>query len=77
MIDQKTLESLYRKIPELQDCRVIMLPYHYWLKLSDLEFMVLYTLPNLQIKVNPKTMAYIEARRQELKLDKAYSRVEK
>lgn len=73
MTNQEALESLYMKIPELRDCKTIALPRHYFEKLTDVEFIVLYTLPaTLGVRVTPRTLEYIEARRKQLGLNQAY-----
>jgi len=76
MTNTEALQALYRRIPELQGgWKTIMLPRHYWTSLSDLEFTILYTLPNLKIKVTNRTMEYIEQRRAGLRLPKQYTKV--
>jgi hypothetical protein len=65
------LQALYSKIPELKVHHKIMLPGIYFKNLSDEEFIVLYTLPNLTVRVTPQTMKYIESRRIKLGLIKS------
>ena len=78
MTEKETLERLYKMIPELRGgFKTIMLNHNFWGGLTDHEFRILYTLPSLQIRVTHKTMTYIETRRKQLGLNKAYQRDEK
>jgi hypothetical protein len=74
---EEVLQELYKKIPELKNHKVIGLPGFYFERLTDLEFEIFYTMPNLTVRVSPRTMAYIEKRRLTLKLKQTYYRVEK
>jgi len=78
---QERLESLFKKIPELRHSMMIGLGTLHFKRLDDMEFIVLYRLiaspeSNIQVRVAPKTLRYIEERRKELGLDKAPSRGE-
>lgn len=68
---KKILDDVFRKIPELRKNKVIALPQTFFMKLSDLEFELLYRMPGLTIRIHPRTYEYIEIRRQLLKLPKA------
>lgn len=64
----KLRESIFNKIPALNGQSRVYLPQMYFEKLTDEEFIVLWSLPALQIIVNHKTGAYVEERRRVLGL---------
>lgn len=74
--DPKIIESLYSKIPELRHNKVIGLQSLFFKRLNDAEFIIFYQMPGLIIRVTPRCMEYIEARRIELKLLKAQVKIE-
>ena len=60
--------SIFKKIPALNGTSEIYLPQVYFKNLTDEEFVVMWTLPDLTIKVTDKCGLYIEARRKRLGL---------
>lgn len=74
--DDKTLEAVFRKIPELRHGRVIGLHSLYFKRLTDLEFIIFYKMPGITVRVAPKTMQYIEERRLRLNLPKSPTKIE-
>jgi len=62
------IRSIFRKIPVLEGEKEIYLHRMYFEKLTDEEFIVLWSMPNLVIRVNPKAADYIEERRRLLGL---------
>jgi transcriptional regulator len=60
--------SIFTKMPMLNGRDPVYMPNMYFEKLTDEEFVVLWTLPNLVFHVNEKTGAYIEERRKRLGL---------
>ena len=67
-IQKKLKDSIFMKIPALNGKNRIYLPEMYLKKLSDEEFVVLWSLKGIEIMVNEKTGMYIEKRRKELGL---------
>ena len=60
--------SIFAKIPALNGQHKVYLPELYFKKLSDEEFVVLWSLKGIEIIVNQKTGEYIEKRRKSLGL---------
>lgn len=62
------VKSIYKKIPDLRENSEIYLQKLYFLRLTDEEFVVLWSMPNLVIRVDNKAAIYIEERRKLLGL---------
>lgn len=63
----EALKRLMEKLPDLGRKNVrIMLQLSHFKKLTDLEFIILWHMPGLDIMVEPKTQKYVESRRQKL-----------
>ena len=66
---QSQVESIIQKIPALANRNQrIMLQKSHFKHLTDFEFSILWHLPGLDIMCTPKTMEYVEKRREALNL---------
>jgi len=63
VLHQKLIESIFEKIPVLETEKDVYLGKLYFKKLTDEEFVLLWTLPNLIIRVHPNAADYLEERR--------------
>jgi hypothetical protein len=73
------LESLFKEIPELKQCKLIKLRLKDFERMTNIRFVVFYEMiksSNIECVVSPKTLEYIDKRRQELGLNKAKQRVQ-
>lgn len=70
-LHEKFKKSIFAKIPVLSGREDVYLPQEYFTRLTDEEFVVLWTLPDLTIQVSEDCAAYIENRRKLLGLERA------
>ena len=63
--------SIFQKIPVLEEEKDIYLPKGMFELLTDEEFVVLWTLPNIVIRVSDRAAEYLEERRKLLGLKRA------
>jgi hypothetical protein len=70
----EAMERLHRILPELKTTKTIGLNKSFFRGLTDLEFTLLYQMPNLIIKAAPSCINYIDLRRKRLELPKQYTR---
>ena len=68
-LHKELVKSIFEKIPELaEEEAVVYLTERLFEKLSDEEFVVLWSLPNMVIRVSDKAADYLEERRKLLGL---------
>ena len=78
-MDQDIIKSLQDKIPLLRgEHKTIRLNRTFLKKLTDIEFIALWNMPNLTVEAAPDTIEYIDKRRIELKLKESkYASIQK
>lgn len=67
-LHERLITSIFKKIPELRGANEIGLSMVHFKKLTDEEFVTLWALPQLVIKVSDKAAKYLEERRRLLGL---------
>ena len=69
MNDEQAIISLQEKIPLLRgESKTIRLNRKFLKKLTDIEFIVLWNMPNLIVEAAPDVIEYIDTRRRSLNL---------
>ena len=69
MNDEQAIISLQEKIPLLRgESKTIRLNRMFLKKLTDIEFIVLWNMPNLIVEASPDVIEYIDTRRRSLNL---------
>ena len=64
---EKARSALLKKLPELGNRNMrIMLQRSHFKKMTDLEFIILWHMPGLDIMIEPRTKIYVEQRRKAL-----------
>lgn len=70
-LHQNIVQRIFKKIPVLEEEREVYLQVSYFKLLDDEEFVTLWSLPNLVIRVDLKAAEYIEERRKLLGLTRS------
>jgi hypothetical protein len=70
-LHEELITSIFTKIPELATQNDIHLQKHIFEKLTDEEFITLWAMPNMIIKVSSSAADYVENRRRLLGLKRA------
>ena len=65
---EKLKQRIFRKIPDLGEETEVYIPKGIIANLTDEEFIVLWSLPNITIKIGQKTSEYVDERRRLLGL---------
>lgn len=78
-MNEEIIKQLQEKIPLLKgESQTIRLNRIFLKKLSDIEFIVLWNMPNLTVEASPDVIEYVDQRRKKLKLkDSKYASIQK